>query len=330
MWLLAALLLVAACSGRPTRPSKPVDASTPSRVTATPTVAASPPATSEPAPPAATLLFAAGGSIYSVDADGSHLQKLVDGSPDGLMNSAWSPSLSPDGTRLAFVQGYNIWVADADGSHAHQLAVARTVRYDLSLPGVPFAIGVDRVAWSPDGTRLLYGMSRIGGSGVNEVWTMAADGTDRRLVAKSDAAFMTGTWVSSDRVAVSASNVSSSVTVFGLDGSATTIAGLVAGSGGIASEIPGDRWVVGSFHQAAPIRVGTPNAMRAITAGVAPVPSPDGGWIAFLAGATLRVMRNDGTANREVVDLAALGGLDFHFGFSREPVVAWAPSGSGP
>lgn len=67
---------------------------------------------------------------------------------------------SPDAQKVAFVTvGYtpsftqNVWVADADGTHAHRVA-----------EGEP-----DRLAWSPDGSRVLFGPQKI--------WSVPANGS---------------------------------------------------------------------------------------------------------------------------------------------------------
>ncbi len=144
---------------------------------------------------------------------------------------------------------------------------------------------------------------------------LAADGSDRRLVTKQDAPFIAvaGTWVSNDRIAASVGSTSSTPAIFGLDGSETPVSGLQVGSGGVATRLADGRWVTGSFLRAGPIRVGMAGAMHTIADGLSPAPSPNGGWVAFIAGATLRVVRIDGTDDQQVLDLTSRG-WDLPFG----------------
>ena len=86
-----------------------------------------------------------------------------------LVQRAYSPSWSPDGSRLAFVSSRSgdeeIYVARADGSGVKRLTRLRGP--DLSP------------AWSSDGSRLTW-------SSRGEIWTMSASGSaKRRLVGKA-------------------------------------------------------------------------------------------------------------------------------------------------
>ncbi len=85
-------------------------------------------------------------AIYTVGADGTGLERLA----EARSNPAWSP----DGTRLAFAQ------ANGDRLHLYTMAADGTqVRQITAAPGAvtqPEVAWVPGLAWSPDGTRLLY------------------------------------------------------------------------------------------------------------------------------------------------------------------------------
>ena len=111
------------------------------------------------------------GGIWTIGTDGSDLRRITD---DGRQ-----PDWSPDGRRIAFAavsrsdepdaRDSDVFVVDADGGPPHQLT--RSAR------------AVDP-AFSPDGRRIAFGRPARGYSGEqdSELWTMAADGGDRRRV----------------------------------------------------------------------------------------------------------------------------------------------------
>ena len=112
--------------------------------------------------------------VCVIDADGSGLRRLAEGSPD--------PDWSPDGSRIAFTHpsplpggriGSEIWVVNADGSGPRQVTRSGTFK------GGP--------SWSPDGTRMAFILVRNPGSPTNprpQIGIVNADGTGERVLTR--------------------------------------------------------------------------------------------------------------------------------------------------
>lgn len=110
--------------------------------------------------------------VAVMDADGSNLRRLAEGSPD--------PDWSPDGTRIAFSHpapapggkvGSQIWVMNADGSGPRQVTRSGTFK------GGP--------SWSPDGTRMAFILVGNPGSPTDprpQIGVMNADETGERVL----------------------------------------------------------------------------------------------------------------------------------------------------
>jgi Tol biopolymer transport system component len=112
-------------------------------------------------------------------------------SPDPAETAAPAPSptpyaAQPAGSTFAYLQGGRLWVANRDGTGAHEL--------------LPDLVGNPRsLAWSPDGTRLVFSMTADGApDGVSRLYLTDATGSQPQLVATgcvapchgdSDAAF---------------------------------------------------------------------------------------------------------------------------------------------
>ncbi|HYG10504.1 MAG TPA: hypothetical protein VD835_11190 [Pyrinomonadaceae bacterium] len=118
--------------------------------------------------PASKIAFNRGGSIYTMNADGSS-QTLV-GQPFIL---AIDPSSSPDGSKFAFTCGsepLNICVMNADGSNVQSLT-------NENADGSP--------AWSPDGSKIAFaGFRENDGS---HIYLINPDGTGLQRLPISDA-----------------------------------------------------------------------------------------------------------------------------------------------
>jgi dipeptidyl aminopeptidase/acylaminoacyl peptidase len=112
------------------------------------------------------------GDIWVMGADGSAPHPLL-----ALPGDERYPSLSPDGTHVAFTtrpaptDDVEIAVALVDG--AAVTAITDNAVFDSSP------------AWSPDGRRIAFERGPAGDDPGNDVWSMAADGTDQRQLTTS-------------------------------------------------------------------------------------------------------------------------------------------------
>ena len=124
-----------------------------------------------PSPDGSRIAFVFQGAIWLINRDGTGLVRLTSlQSGDGPI--AWSP----DGQKIAFQRRStgthdDIWVMDADGQNAVNLTTDQG-GWDQNGPN-----------WSP---RLADGSYRIAYShfeaGIPRIWTMKADGTDKRQI----------------------------------------------------------------------------------------------------------------------------------------------------
>ena len=106
-------------------------------------------------------------------------------SPSPILPATPAPSptpyaAQPDGSMFAYLQGGRLWVANRDGTGAHELLP--------DLVGKPGSL-----AWSSDGTRLVFSMIRDGDpNGVSRLYLTDASGSEPQMVDTGCVARCTG------------------------------------------------------------------------------------------------------------------------------------------
>jgi TolB protein len=110
--------------------------------------------------------------IYTMDADGTNVQKMTD------QGYAVSPSWSPNGQFLAFawIRKYGPGAPGAQDIYIMDIASKQWVQltHDGGRNDFP--------SWSPDGRHIIFQSSRAGGE---QLWTMLADGTNQKQLTTS-------------------------------------------------------------------------------------------------------------------------------------------------
>ena len=240
--------------------------------------------------------------LFSVNLDGSDLRQLTD-SPLEDEIGAWSP----DGTQIAYMSyrtGTNsIWVMDADGGH--QTPVATTLGRGVMAPSwspdgrqlaymtadtsnqiyvVDLATGQNRQitsgrtdqypTWSPDGKKIAYN-TYLPGSAHYDIVVVNADGTNPTPITTASP----GTWGmaawSPDGTAIAAVGWSGDIVLFDPadDGSHARVVATAS------RVLPGSTCSGGDME---------------------PSWSPDSQWVMYRACDGIRIVKRDGTGERNV------------------------------
>ena len=292
------------------------------------------------AAPVNTLAFSAGGSIYTVAADGSALREVIPGDRESMWNAA--PALSPDGAKLIFVRDFDLWAASADGQDVRFLADVGDFATPTGGGASNPSLGAQSAAWSPDGEHIAYVVARIGGSGTSNIWVMRPDGSERKEIYLGGA-FLVAAWLDDEQIAayIGAYEGAGQVLVFRRtsEEEPNVLISDEERSALTATRAADGRWLVGPFINEGPILYGEPGDMRQVATGGSPALSPDGRSFAYFRGDALRVALVDGTADEQIVDLAPLGGRDRHSAETpgcfpqhlpgcdyRPPVISWTES----
>jgi hypothetical protein len=101
-------------------------------------------------------------SIYTVRPDGTHLKLIA------AVTGAQAPQWSPDGRNITFQANNGIYTVNADGTQLTRIFAAGPLASEPS--------------WSPDGTKLLYTISFLHVGSITQLWTINANGSDKRRV----------------------------------------------------------------------------------------------------------------------------------------------------
>ncbi len=107
-----------------------------------------------------------------MDTDGSAVTRMTDG------GYATSPSWSPNGQFLAFAWDRKYGPGAPGGQDIYVMEIATKRWIQLTHDGGR----CDFPSWSPDGRHIVYANSADGRADHMKIWTMLADGTQRRAL----------------------------------------------------------------------------------------------------------------------------------------------------
>jgi TolB protein len=122
--------------------------------------------------------------LYIMDTDGSAVQRMTDG------GYATSPSWSPNGQFLAFAWDRKYGPGAPGGQDIYVMEVATKRWIQLTHDGGR----CDFPSWSPDGRHIVYANTADGKADHMKVWTMLADGTQKRALTGTGADMPNWSW----------------------------------------------------------------------------------------------------------------------------------------
>ena len=122
--------------------------------------------------------------LYIMNSDGSSVQQMTDG------GYASSPSWSPNGQFIAFAWDRKYGPGAPGGQDIYVMEVATRRWTQLTHDGGR----CDFPSWSPDNRHIVYANSADGRANHMRVWTMLADGTQRRPLTGPGADMPNWSW----------------------------------------------------------------------------------------------------------------------------------------
>ena len=122
--------------------------------------------------------------LYIMGTDGSNIQRLTDG------GYASSPSWSPNGQFLAFAwdRKYGPGAPGGQDIYVMEIATKRWIQVTHDMGRCDFP------SWSPDGRHIVFANTADGKQAHMKVWTMLADGTQRRALTGPGADMPNWSW----------------------------------------------------------------------------------------------------------------------------------------
>ena len=122
--------------------------------------------------------------LYIMNTDGSGVQQMTDG------GYASSPSWSPNGQFIAFAWDRKYGPGAPGGQDIYIMEVATKKWWQLTHDGGR----CDFPSWSPDGRHLAYANSADGRADHTRIWSMLADGTQKRPLTGPGADMPNWSW----------------------------------------------------------------------------------------------------------------------------------------
>jgi len=129
------------------------------------------------------IVFTSQSRIWMIDEEGSNARQLTDPPRAGEWGGAnlpfgdYDPRLSPDGTKLIFSRLFG------DGSvHGNYelIMIDFSSADSINLTNTRYSQGLS--SWSPNGDKILFIISAVGGEGVYDLYSMKVDGSDKKMI----------------------------------------------------------------------------------------------------------------------------------------------------